>query len=78
MPLYTMTNKRTKKTEDMYVSYDEMKEMVESGKWIREFTSPNVIGGTSNDSGKLPEGFKDTMREMKKKHPLGKGADHLI
>jgi len=37
-----------------------------------------VIGGTSMDSGKLPEGFKDTLREMKKKHPLSKGADHLL
>jgi hypothetical protein len=37
-----------------------------------------VIGGRSMDSGKLPEGFKDTLREMKKIHPHGKGADHLV
>lgn len=78
MPIYTMTNKKTKKTEDMTLSFDEMKEMVSSGKWDREITAPSIIGGTSNDSGKLPEGFKDTLREMKKKHPLGKGADHLL
>jgi hypothetical protein len=73
-----MTNKSTKKSEDMLLSYDKMKEMVDSGKWDREITAPSIIGGTSNDSGKLPEGFKDTLREMKKIHPHGKGADHLV
>jgi hypothetical protein len=73
-----MTNKKTEKTEDMILSYDDMKEMVSSGKWTREITAPKIIGGTSTDSGKLPEGFKDTLREMKKIHPHGKGADHLV
>jgi len=77
MPIYTMINKRTKKAEDMSLTYDEMKEMVDSGKWDREFTPTRVIGGSSMDSGKLPEGFKDRMREAKKKHPLARGLDHI-
>lgn len=76
MPIYTMKNKKSKKVEDMTLSYDEMQAMLDSGKWEREFSPPN-FGSTSMDSGKLPEGFKDRMREMKKKHPLARGADHI-
>ena len=78
MPIYTMKNVKSKKIEDMTLTYDEMKAMVDSGDWEREFSAPAQIGGTSMDSGKLPEGFEDKMREMKKIHPLGRGADHLI
>lgn len=78
MPIYTMKNKKSKKIEEMTLTYDEMQAMLDSGKWEREFSPPNQIGGTSMDSGKLPEGFKDKMREMKKIHPHGKGADHLV
>ena len=77
MPIYTMTNKRSKKTEDMTLTWEKMDEMVKSGKWEREFQPPN-FGNTSMDSGKLPEAFKDRMREAKKKHPLAKGLDKIL
>ena len=40
--------------------------------------APKIISQTSVQKGKLPEGFKDKMREAKKLHPLSKGLDHII
>jgi hypothetical protein len=37
-----------------------------------------MIGAVSTDSGKLPEGFKDKLREMQNKHPRANGIKHLI
>ena len=69
-----------RKEEDGYFWDEEMEQWYPIGS--EEDSSggkaTSVIGGTSMDSGKLPEGFKDTLREMKKIHPHGKGADHLL
>lgn len=44
----------------------------------QKLTTGTIIGGVSTSSGSLPEGFKDTLREMKKKHPAATGINHLI
>ena len=44
----------------------------------QKLTPTTIIGGVSTSSGNLPEGFKDTLREMKKKHPLSTGVDNFI
>ena len=41
-------------------------------------SAPGIIGGQTVSGGKLPETFKDNLREMKKKHPTSTGLDHLI
>ena len=78
MPTYTLKNKSTSETWDVIMSYSDMKAYVQKNPEIDMIIgTPSFIGGVSTDSGRLPEGFKDRMREMKKKHPLSKGVHHL-
>ena len=44
----------------------------------KQIDAPNLIGGISMDSGRLPDGFKDRLREMANKHPRANGIKHLI
>lgn len=80
MPYYTITNKKTGQDSEVMCSYDSLQQWLSKNKdWEQGVGSfPKIVGGLSTDSGKLPEGFKDTLREMKKIHPHGKGADHLV
>ena len=79
MPTYTLKNKNTNEQWDVIMTYSEMKEYVQKNPEIDMIIgTPSFIGGVSTDSGRLPEGFKDRMRERKKKHPTSKAVDHLI
>ena len=79
MPSYTFVNVDTgeETTEIMRIAeLDEFK--ANNPKLKQKLTITNVVGGLSNDSGKLPEGFKDRLREMKKKHPTATSLDRHI
>lgn len=79
MPGYIIRNDATGEVTEIFCSYDEMKELVNTNPDLTNIiTAPDVIGGLSKDAGALPETFKDTLREIKKKHPLSSGVDHLV
>ena len=80
MPTYNFKNKKTNEVwTEFFTSYNAKQEYLNANPDIQDILcTPSIIGGTSVDSGKLPEGFKDRMRELKKKHPRGKAVDHLI
>jgi len=79
MPTYTLKNAKTEEQWDVVMTYSNMKEYVQKNPDIIYIIgTPSFIGGVSTDSGRLPEGFKDRMREMKKKHPTSKAVDHLV
>ncbi len=79
MPTYTLKNEKTEEQWDVVMTYSNMKEYVQKNPDIIYIIgTPSFIGGVSTDSGRLPEGFKDRMREMKKKHPTSKAVDHLV
>ena len=79
MPKYTFTNNETGEEKDYIMSYNDLEQFKEDNPNLTyKFVFPGTIGGISRDSGQLPEGFKDTLREMKKKHPHAKGISDII
>lgn len=79
MPNYTFLNEESGMEYDIQLSIHELDDYKKKYPSHRQVLIPTaVIGGTSYNSGKLPEGFKDRLREMKKKHPRAGGVNHLI
>ena len=78
MPIYNFKNEQGE-VEQHYLKISELDEFKASNPNLTMLLStPQLIGGVSTDSGKLPEGFKDKLREIKKKHPHANGVSHLI
>lgn len=79
MPTYSFIHNETGKEEIHYLKMSELDEFKENNPQLKQkLTTGTIIGGVSTSSGSLPEGFKDTLREMKKKHPHASGINHLI
>lgn len=78
MPTYNFINEKDV-IESHFMNYSELEQFSKDNpKLKRTLSTPSFISGTSIDSGKLPEGFKDRMRLLKQKNPLSKAVDHLI
>lgn len=79
MPVYTLKNTDTDEVWEQTMTYESMKELIQkNSEIIHIMGTPSFISGVSNDSGRLPEGFKDRMRQLKKQNPLSKAVDHII
>ena len=78
MPTYNFTNEQGDvEVHEMRIS--ELDSFKEANPHLKQtLNTPNTIGGRSTSSGSLPEGFKDKLRDMKAKHPLAGGINHLI
>lgn len=81
MPRYTIEDTNTGVREDYWGSYDEMKSYIAENPHLKNIIgAPKISSGGSitDKTDKLPDGFKDKLREIKKKHPESSGVDHLI
>tara|TARA_B100001057_G_C22753082_1_gene912570 strand:- start:1063 stop:1302 length:240 start_codon:yes stop_codon:yes gene_type:complete len=79
MPIYTVEHKKTKNQKEVNMPWAEKEQWLKDNpNYIFIIGAPKIISQTSVQKGKLPEGFKDKMREAKKLHPLSKGLDHII
>jgi hypothetical protein len=79
MPTYTFIDKETGVEKDHIMSYKDLEQFkLDNPNLKQKLVFPGSIGSISMDSGKLPEGFKDTLREMANKHPRANGIKHLI
>lgn len=79
MPSYTFMNTATNEEETHFLKMSELDEFKANNTHLKQnLTTCTIIGGMSTSSGSLPEGFKDTLREMKKKHPKSTGVDNFI
>lgn len=84
MPKYTIRNTQTAEVSDFWGSYDEMKSYIaENPELTNVIGCPKIISGqgggsVTDNTNKLPDGFKDKLREIKRKHPQSSGVDHLI
>ena len=67
MPKYIIENTESGERQEILCTYEEMKAMVAENPLLRNIiTCPAFIGGKSTDSGRLPDGFKDKLREIKR------------
>lgn len=78
MPTYTFQ-------DEQGVVYDKFMKMSEVDQHLKDnpthvkcVAAPSLIGGISMDSGRLPDGFKDKLRDIQKKHPRANGISHLV
>jgi hypothetical protein len=79
MPTYTFTNTETGEDQNYSMPFAELEQFKANNPNLKQkLVFPGSIGSTSMDSGKLPEGFKDKLREIQKKHPRANGIKHLI
>ena len=79
MPTYTFHNNQTDEVFEKMMKFSEVEQFLEDNPNVTKLIdAPNIIGGISIDSGRLPEGLKDRFRLMKEKHPKSRGVDHLI
>ena len=80
MPRYILQNGEGE-LSDFWGSYDEMKAyLAENPNLSTVIGCPKIVSGGSitDRTDKIPQGFKDKLREIKKKHPESTGVDHLI
>jgi hypothetical protein len=81
MPRYILKDANTGEQSEFWGSYDEMKaHCAENPELSTVIGAPKITSGGSitDKTDKLPDGFKDKLREIKKKHPGSSGIDHLI
>ena len=78
MPTYNFKNEKGE-VEVHELKMSELDAFKEANPHLKQTLNVGtIIGGRSTDSGSLPEGFKDKLREMKAKHPRATGINHLI
>lgn len=66
MPTYTIFNKKTKQTEDVFMSYSELEEHLEKNPHMQlQLSAPKIVGGVDGLR-KIDNGFKDLLGRMKK------------
>lgn len=68
MPTYTLSRKSTGEQWDEFCSYDELSKILEDDKDIvRELSTPLIVSGVGSVLSKTDDGFRDRLREIKKK-----------
>jgi len=79
MPLYTFYDESIDTVFEKTMKISEVDQYLTDNPQVHKMIdAPNIIGGISMDSGRLPDTFKDKLRLMKQIHPRSKGVDHLI
>ena len=75
MPSYWFKNKKTKKFIEKFMTISEMEEYVKKNKHIEraiyKSSFPDSISMRDTWIKHTDDGWKDKLREIKKKHPLG-------
>ena len=77
--IYTFKNHDTGEEIEVSMSVSELDKFKEDNPHLSQLIKPTgIIGGVSMDSGRLPDSWKDKLRDIKQRHPRGGGVDHLI
>jgi hypothetical protein len=74
MPTYTFRNKDTGEEFEVTMrmsEYDEYKEKHPNHMRVYNSNSAPALVSGVNSQAKIPSGFKDRMKEIKKNHPAG-------
>jgi hypothetical protein len=66
MPTYTVRRRGEDEEWDVHCSYKELEEMCEEYDLQQVIKAPNIIGGVGNLHSKVPDGFKDRLKQIHK------------
>lgn len=71
MPTFTLRNIKTEEEWDVKCTTEELMPLLEDDNIIRVLKMPNIVSGVGNLHSKVPDGFRDKLKDMKSKS--GKG-----
>lgn len=76
MPTYTVKDEKTNQTQEMICSWQSLENHLNENPNLKQVLSaPKIVSGVSgNRDTKVPEGFKDMQRQIKK----GSGKGNTI
>lgn len=68
MPLYTIVNKKTKKTQTMMCSYVSLEEKLKElgDEWSQEIGAPAIVSTTGNVVNKTSSDWKNHLQNIQK------------
>ena len=66
MPTYTVKNTKTNDTYDVFCKYSELQELLKVDGVEQVLSTPLIVTGTGSLLSKTSEGWKDTLKEIKK------------
>ena len=75
MPTYPVKNLKTGETKDLSMTMKEYSEWKEANPdWDRDWQAgaASAVSGVGDYQDKLPQGFKDRLRNVKKHHPYAR------
>lgn len=79
MPTYRFRNKKNGKVKEEFMFISEMEEFLKDNpNWNIQIQPVAIVGEIGEKSKRLPEGFKDVLRNMKDKHPHGNGPNTVL
>ena len=67
MPTYTLRKLSTEEEWDVNVTYDELKQILEDDDIVKVLSTPKIVTGVGSLHGKVPDGFKDKLKQIKKR-----------
>lgn len=75
MPTYTLRDIKTNDQWDVHCSYDELQTILdEMPDVIKVLSTPKIVTSVGTLHGKIPDGFKDKLNQIKK----GSGRGNTI
>jgi len=66
MPEYTFKNRETGEIKTMVLTLSEREQFLEDGEWEQCLTTPSIVSGTGSILSKTDDGWKDTLKSIKK------------
>lgn len=74
MPTYTLRRISTGEEWDVNCSFDDLAQQLENDDIIKVLSTPKIVTGVGTLHGKVPDGFKDKLNQIKK----GSGEGNTI
>jgi hypothetical protein len=72
LPTYTLKNTKTNKKWDVFCSYDSLQEMLKDPDVEKVLSTAKFVSGVDGGQGKrVPSGFNDLKREIRKSSGRG-------
>lgn len=74
MPIYTLRKLSTEEEWEVNVTYDELTQILRDDDIVKVLSTPKIVTGVGSLHSKVPDGFKDKLKEIKK----GSGRGNTI
>ena len=74
MPIYTLRKLSTEEEWEVNVTYDELTQILEDEDIVKVLSTPKIVTGVGSLHSKVPDGFKDKLKQIKK----GSGRGNTI